>query len=173
MAATVGRKGIAMKNLGRFRQLAWVVAPLTLVSMLCSALPPRSARVMAADHRDAPLVDEQPEADINDAYAFVDPNDSTKVVLALDVNGFAVPSVLPTYSFGQDVLYQIKIDNDGDGREDLVIQARFAGTESVRDSRCAAPAAGGQFVTVRGPAAPKSTGATNVELDTTTITGCT
>src|SRR5262249_3921253 len=117
-------------------------------------------RVTAADHRDAPAVDERPEADINDVYAFTDPNDSSKVVLALDVNGFAAPSVTNTYSFGQDVIYQIKIDNDGDGKEDLVIQARFRGTESVRDPNCT-NAAGGQFITVRGPSAPPTTGAVN------------
>jgi hypothetical protein len=132
----------------------------------------KSVRLRAADHRDSPLIDTIPEADINDVYAFTDPNDSTKVVLALDVNGFAAPAVTNTYSFGQDVLYQIKIDNDGDGREDFVLQARFSGTEAVRDSRCVG-AAGGQFITIHGPAAPGSAGATNTELSAVEIQGCT
>ncbi|PWU20563.1 MAG: hypothetical protein C5B48_12375 [Candidatus Rokuibacteriota bacterium] len=149
-----------------------LAAGLTMVVALL-LFQSNAFRVTAADHRDAPAVDERPEADINDVYAFTDPNDSSKVVLALDVNGFAAPSVTNTYSFGQDVVYQIKIDNDGDGKEDLVIQARFSGTESVRDPRCAAPSPGGQFITIHGPSAPASTGATNTELSDVEIQGCT
>jgi Domain of unknown function (DUF4331) len=63
--------------------------------------------------------------------------------------------------------------NDGDAREDLVIQARFEGFEVVRDPRCAS-AAGGQFVTVRGPARPEHRGAETKELGKKApqVTGC-
>src|SRR5207249_8527014 len=55
------------------------------------------------------------------------------------------PGVRSSYSFSNDVLYQIKIDNTGNAEESLVIQARFEGYESFRDPRCAT-APGGQFV---------------------------
>jgi uncharacterized protein DUF4331 len=119
--------------------------------------------VHSADHRDAPLSSEDPTADINDVYVFVNPQDSTKVIFAMTVNGFAVPAVQSSYSFGTDVLYQFKIDTNGDAREDLVVQATFDGFESLRDPRCAT-AAGGQFVTVIGPAKPSVTGAANFLL---------
>jgi hypothetical protein len=109
---------------------------------------------------------------LGDVFAFVSPNDSSKVILAMGVNGLANPPHNSSFSFGPDVLYQIKVDNDGDGREDLVLQARFAGFESVRDSRCPAPSPGGQFITVR-VGAPAMAGATSTELATTEITGCT
>ena len=101
----------------------------------------------SADHRDSPLSSEDPAADINDVFVFVSPPDSTKVIFAMTVNGFAVPAVRSSYSFGTDVLYQFKIDTTGDAKEDLVIQATFDGFESLRDPRCP-PAAGGQFLTV-------------------------
>src|SRR5258708_6673545 len=35
------------------------------------------------------------------------------------------PAALNFYEFGDDVLYEIKIDNDGDGVEDITYQFRF------------------------------------------------
>ncbi|HZF04603.1 MAG TPA: DUF4331 family protein [Patescibacteria group bacterium] len=121
---------------------------------------PAGVLLQAADHRDAPLIDEDPSADINDVFVFVNPNDPTKVIFAMSVNGFAVPAVRSSYSFAPEALYQFKIDNTGDAREDLVIQATFDGFESLRDPRCPAPA-GGQFVTIVGPAKPVNGGADN------------
>src|SRR2546425_1077290 len=129
--------------------------------------------VKGADHREAPLVDEDPTLDITDVFAFVSPGDPTKVVFAMNVNPFSVPAENPSYSFSPEVLYQFKIDNTGNAREDLVIQARFEGTETARDSRCRT-GPGGQFVAVRGPARPKKTGAVNEELGrhAPEVTGC-
>jgi uncharacterized protein DUF4331 len=98
-----------------------------------------------ADHRDAPGVNEDPRADINDIYAFLNPNNGN-VVLAMTVNPFQVGG-LPGVAFGQDVLYEFKIDNDGDNVEDLVIQTTF--TPLVP---------GPQRFNVRGPAKPRIAG---------------
>src|SRR3954468_23773535 len=100
------------------------VLAIALAICLVAQIPDR---VLAADHRDAPAVDALGEGDITDVYAFVDPNDATRVVLAVNVNSFAVPAVNGTYSFSPDMLYQIKIDNTGDGREDFVIQMVASG----------------------------------------------
>ena len=62
----------------------------------------------------------------------------------MTVNGFAVPAVRSSYSFGPDVLYQFKIDTTGDAKEDLVIQVTFDGFESERDR--ALPGAGRRTV---------------------------
>ena len=117
--------------------------------------------VRSADHRDSPLSSEDPAADINDVYVFVSPTDSTKVIFAMTVNGFAVPAVRSSYSFGTDVLYQFKIDNDR-RRPRKTWSSRRPSTAS---SRCATRAAratgGGQFVTVIGPGKPANVGADN------------
>jgi hypothetical protein len=114
-----------------------------------------------ADHRDAPAINSDPTADINDVYAFVAPNGN--VVLAMTVNPFTVPGV--GASFSNDVLYQFKIDNTGDAREDLVIQATFSKATSQGT---------GQTFTVRGPSAPRGglQGAVNLPLQGgPTVTG--
>ena len=49
-------------------------------------------------------------------------------------------------SFDPTVLYQFKIDNTGDAKEDLVIQARFQGTGPT------------QHVIISGPVAPDLVG---------------
>jgi hypothetical protein len=81
--------------------------------------------VMGSDHREAPTVDGLAEGDITDVYSFVDPNDSTKVDFIMNVNPFAVPAESSSYAFSPDLLYQFKIDNTGDAREDQVIQIKF------------------------------------------------
>jgi len=93
-----------------------------------------------------------PAADLLDVYAFVSPTDQDKVVLALTVNPAQLPG-LPNVGFAPDVLYQFKIDNDGDFKEDLVVQAVF--TKPGAD----------QTVTVIGPAKPASVGAVNTVLN--------
>jgi len=104
--------------------------------------------VRAADHRDAPTVDGIPEGDITDVFASLDPNNSDDVVLIMNVNPFSVPAELPGYRFSTDLLYQFKIDNDGDFREDLVFEVLFT-TNS----------AGQQMVKVFGPRKPAIIGA--------------
>ena len=47
--------------------------------------------VRAADHGDAPNIDNDAGADIADVFAFLDPNDNTKVVIIGTVHGFIVP----------------------------------------------------------------------------------
>jgi hypothetical protein len=131
---------------------------LALVTLIVAL--PWAGDVRGADHRESPLSSEDPSADINDVFVFVSPTDSSKVIFAMTVNGFAVPAVRSSYSFSNDVLYQFKIDNTGNAKEDLVIQATFDGHESLHDPRCPATT-GGQFVTVIGPTKPHDVGADN------------
>src|SRR2546428_11961218 len=66
----------------------------------------------------------------------------------MTVSGFTPPSGASTTFFDPNVLYQWKIDNNGDAVEDLVIQAFVTGT------------GGHQGMHFRGPAAPAATGTT-------------
>ena len=88
------------------------------LSLVLLLIPMTTIPARAADHRDAPFVDGAPEGDITDVFAFVDPNDSSRLVLEMGVNSFAVPSAPGTYSFSPDYLYQFKIDSNGNGVED-------------------------------------------------------
>jgi len=81
----------------------------------------------AADHGDAPLADEDRPADIDDVYAFLDPNDNSRVVLIATLYGFIVPSEAVNFSaFDPRVRYLFGIETTGDARADLFIDVRFS-----------------------------------------------
>jgi Domain of unknown function (DUF4331) len=83
----------------------------------------------ASSHREAPLTSEDPTIDLTDVYAFVSPDDSSKVTLIANVIPFEHPAGGPNfYKFGDDVLYQINVDNNGDAVADLQYQFRFTTT---------------------------------------------
>jgi hypothetical protein len=107
--------------------------------------------IVASDHQDTPLVELSPRYDVNDVYAFPAPGDPTRTVLVLSTSSPITPAQTPSFTFGtkKDELYQIKIDNTGDAREDLVFQITFSGK------------AGKQKVTLRGPMKPKDVGTMN------------
>jgi hypothetical protein len=81
----------------------------------------------AADHIDAPAVTGANSSsigtDITDVYAFQSPADNSKMVFVMNVQGLMSPAASATASFPSNVLYEFNIDNSGDNREDLVIQA--------------------------------------------------
>jgi hypothetical protein len=62
------------------------------LSICATAWLAPAPKVGAADHGDAPFASLDRSADINDAYVFLDPNDNSKVVFAMTVNGFIVPA---------------------------------------------------------------------------------
>src|SRR2546421_435044 len=81
----------------------------------------------AADHAEATGVAGDPGADLADVFAFLDPNDNSKVVLAMDVEGFVVPSELLNLSFfSPDVTFRFEIENTGDARPDAFPEVTFS-----------------------------------------------
>ena len=95
---------------------------ITLISMLVP-IP----NVRAADHAEATAVAGDPGADIADVFVFLDPNDNSKVVLAMDVEGFIVPSEALNLSFfAPDVTYRFEIENTGDAVADQRIDVTFS-----------------------------------------------
>ncbi len=82
-----------------------------------------------SSHREAPAISKDPVADNTDVYAFVDPGDPSKVNILANFIPFEKPEGGPNFfRFGDDVLYEIKIDNDGDAKEDITYQFRFKTT---------------------------------------------
>src|SRR5215467_4559236 len=79
-----------------------------------------------SSHREAPAISKDPVADSTDVYAFVSPDQPDTVTLIANYIPLQAPAGGPNfYEFGDDVIYQIKIDNDGDGKYDLNYQFRF------------------------------------------------
>ena len=81
---------------------------------------------VASSHSEAPLISQDPRADNTDLYAFVDPNDTSKVTIIANYIPLEGPAGGPNfYSFGDDVRYEIHVDNDADGRADITYQFDF------------------------------------------------
>jgi Domain of unknown function (DUF4331) len=109
--------------------------------------------IQASDHKDSALLAADHAADIADVYTLRSPVHPDNVVLVMTVSGFIPPSEASTTFFDPGVLYQWKIDNNGDAVEDLVIQAFVTGT------------GGHQVMHFRGPASASQTGATSRVLE--------
>lgn len=81
---------------------------------------------VASSHREAPLISADPLADNTDVYAFVSPDATDTVTLIANWIPLEAPNGGPNfYKFGDDVLYRINIDNDGDADDDIVYEFRF------------------------------------------------
>ncbi len=80
----------------------------------------------ASSHREAPLISGDPKADATDLYAFVSPDSSTTATFIANYLPFEEPGGGPNfYSFDDNVLYEIKIDNNGDAMPDISYQFKF------------------------------------------------
>ena len=102
--------------------------------------------VFASDHQDTPEVELNPRMDINDVYAFPGGNGTSTDRVAL-VMTTSSPIIGQDASFDPRLLYQLKIDNTGDAKEDLVFQITFDnGTGAA------------QRYTITGPVAPATSG---------------
>ncbi len=85
----------------------------------------------ASSHREAPSITEDPVADLTDLYAFVSPDNASSTTLVMNVNPFELPAGGPNFhKFGDDVLYEFNIDNNGDAVADIKYQFRFKTTYS-------------------------------------------
>jgi Domain of unknown function (DUF4331) len=79
-----------------------------------------------SSHREAPEISKDPVADSTDVYAFVSPDSPGTVTLIANYIPLQEPAGGPNfYEFGDDVLYEIHVDNSGDGRADISYQFRF------------------------------------------------
>jgi uncharacterized protein DUF4331 len=124
-------------------------AALALAAALACGAVVAAREGLGSDHQDTPEVELSPRMDINDVYAFPSPAGGDRIVLAMTTSSPITPAEAPTARFDPNLLYQIKVDNTGDAREDLVFQVTFEGTGAD------------QRVVVRGPVAPASVGSRN------------
>ena len=79
-----------------------------------------------SSHREAPEISKDPVADNTDTYAFVSPDKPGTVTIIANYIPLEEPDGGPNfYEFGDDVLYEIHVDNDGDGVADVSYQFMF------------------------------------------------
>jgi hypothetical protein len=85
-----------------------------------------------SSHREAPEISKDPVADSTDLYAFVCPDAPGSVALIANYLPLEGPDGGPNFfEFGTDVLYEIHVDNNGDGVADISYQFLF--TTTLRD----------------------------------------
>src|SRR5215813_13684116 len=103
-----------------------VAVGLVFATSFSMALP-TALPTSAADHAEATLAAADPGADIADVFAFLDPNDNSRVILAMDVEGFVVPSEMLNLSFfSPDTRFRFEIENSGDAVADEHIDITFS-----------------------------------------------
>jgi hypothetical protein len=91
-------------------------------ALLASFLGPSEA----SSHREAPLISQDPVADLTDVYAFRSPDDPDTVTLIANVNPFENPAGGPNFNkFGDDVRYRLNVDNNGDAVPDIRYEFDF------------------------------------------------
>ena len=103
--------------MNRFKPLLCITVTALLVT------PPPG---FGASHREAPITALDTKADITDIYAFVSYDDASKVTMILNVDPLLAPGNGPNYfPFDDNILYEIKIDNNDDAVEEVTFQFRF------------------------------------------------
>ena len=87
-----------------------IYASILLVAMLINIFP---FNVFASSHREAPLIANDPLADNTDLYAFRSPDDPSKITIIANYIPGQLPQGGPNYyQFGENIRYEIHIDND-------------------------------------------------------------
>jgi hypothetical protein len=79
-----------------------------------------------SSHREAPQISKDPTADSTDVYAFVSPDDPSTVTLIANYVPLEHPDGGPNfYEFDDAVMYDINVDNNGDGLAEIQFQFYF------------------------------------------------
>jgi hypothetical protein len=133
-------------------RILWLAGVATGLAM---AWGPPAAR--ASSHAEAPLISEDPQADNTDLYAFRSPEKPDKLVVIANFIPLEEPGGGPNYKlFSDNVLYEIKVDRNNDGYEDLAFQFRFA--TKIQTT--------GTFLNFLGPVDKLTTDGSTIDLGT-------
>lgn len=105
-----------------------MLSSLTAVGLLTLS----SVMAHASSHSDAPLIKQDPQANLTDVYAFVGMRGTTKVLnVIVNVHPFCEPGDGITYDrFASDALYTINITNPANGRVIRAYNFRFSAPNS-------------------------------------------
>lgn len=119
----------------RSRSIATLGVLLTALVAVSSLFNLGAMSSGASSHREAPLISQDPVADATDLYAFVSPDKPDTVTLIANYYPMEDPAGFPNfYRFGDDVVYRINIDNNGDAVEDVLYQFKFDTTTANPNS---------------------------------------
>ena len=110
---------------------------LFTLSAACAALVGVAGTAQASSHREAPFISKNPKTDASDFYMFRSYEAARigtgatdgYVTLVANYEPLQDPAGGPNfYPLDPDALYEIMVDNNGDGVEDITFQFRFSNT---------------------------------------------
>ncbi len=108
----------------RIKKIALVA--LALMAALAIQLTPLT-RTSASDHIDSPSITQDRGSDLTDTYAFLDPNDNSKVVLIMSTQGFVVSGEhFGMAIFDHNIRYRFEIENTGDAKPDAFVDVTYS-----------------------------------------------
>jgi hypothetical protein len=85
-----------------------------------------------SSHREAPEIAKDAVADSTDLYAFVSPDKAGTVTMIANYIPLEGPAAGPNfYEFGDDVLYEIHVDNNGNGTAEVTYQFSFNSINTI------------------------------------------
>ncbi len=103
---------------------ALAVASIAAAAFAAVALGPDDG--VASSHREAPLISEDPTADLTDVYAFKSPDKPGTVTILANVIPGEDPAAGPNwYTFSPSARYNLNIDTNGDVKPDVVYRFQF------------------------------------------------
>jgi hypothetical protein len=109
---------------GRWHEIGLILLAMVLT---LGVSPGVVTTAQGADHGDAPLASNDTAADINDIYAFVDPNDNSQLVMILTFRGFIASGENANFGqFDPRLLYAFEIETTGDAVADIAIGVTFS-----------------------------------------------
>ena len=99
--------------------VALVAAAAAVLAAAVAGPEPRAG--VASSHREAPLISEDPSADLTDLYAFRSPDRPNTVTILANVIPAEDPAAGPNYyTFSPNARYNLKIDTNGDVTPDVI-----------------------------------------------------
>lgn len=101
-----------------------LIGAVAMLAALFPALAPTPGT--ASSHREAPLLLDDPLVDTTDVWAFRSPDRPNTTTLIASWLPFEEPAGGPNfYKFSPNARYEIKIDRDGDAKEDITFRWNF------------------------------------------------
>lgn len=105
-----------------YKWKAIIAAVIAVMAMVIAAGSP----AQASSHREAPFISMDPLADNTDLYAFRSPDRPDTVTIVANYIPLEEPNGGPNFvSFGDDVRYEIHVDNTGDAKPDITYRFTF------------------------------------------------
>nr|MBA3384787.1 DUF4331 family protein [Actinomycetota bacterium] len=115
------------------RRVILAVLALAAAAVVAALLRgPAPSAGTASSHREAPAISEDPSADNTDVYAFRSPDKPDTVTVISNFIPAEDPAAGPMYyEFSPSARYNIYLDRNGDGRQDITYRFSFRPSQSV------------------------------------------